>query len=200
MSTDGYHIAFFYNIRDRSNPDSEAAMVQINDLTRSDHNAKYIKLIEPIPSSQEPWTFSADLSVLYTTQGIYDVSSVTTDMTTTRLFCSTWDASFIYGAEHNVDFSSCNRYLCKIKGSEIRIFEICRLKKIVTELQALRTTLPLLGRIHGSFHSSLPILLLSGQPIEKIGRNHWAVEIDLSTFKMTELTWDLGSSRWVVLT
>lgn len=197
VSTDGHHVAFFYNTHDRSDPDSETAMVQINDLIPSDHNAKYIKLIEPIPNPQEPWTFSADLSVLYTTQGIYDVSSVTTDMTTTRLFCSTWDASIIKGIKHNVIFSSCNRYLCVIGMDRciIRIFEICRLKKIVTELKALRKALPRFWRVHGLFHPSLPILLLSGE----FGDEHWAVEIDLSTLKMTELTWVPNSSRWVVL-
>lgn len=186
VSIDGRYVGFFYSTREKSDPHDGEAIVQINHLTRSESSPKYIRLIDPKPQPDKPWTFSADLSMLYTLQGIYDLSSATADMTSTPLSCPTWDFPEIENAGVNAIFSSCNRFVCLIYNWEVefRVFEICHLKKCMTELHLSGPTFTSSRYLRGFFHPCLPVLLLDVLSFSEI---HRVVEIDLSNLEITEL-------------
>ena len=194
VSTDGHHVGFFYRFIDESDPSKKEAVVQITDLTRPENSAKYVKLVEPTPDPRNPWTSSADLSLLYTTEGIYDLSSSNTNTTTTRLHHPDWDSwhcHTVWDAQDHVIFSSCNCFVFLFLPNvgSFKILKICRGTKSLIELHVRGPASLLSGRSSGAFHPNLPIFLL-GPPRNYVYERHLPcplVQIHLSTLETAEL-------------
>lgn len=195
LSLDGHYLGLLYCRYDDIIPSKGKVAVKLIDMRSSKNHTRHWELyesaIDDIRSLRASSTFNANLSILRVGNRLYDLNSAM-DETTAAPFSSSDSVT----EGKSVLFSSCNQFLCCIDGREFKIYELCRITKVLLNLRVSGAQFS--SKIFccaGEFHPHLPILVLIGwpQPEEMLdtatGRlqAREVIEVDLSSLTALEL-------------